>query len=48
MARWIIKYTDKYDDLSSVWVEASSREDAINQVKREYWDVADIVDAYKA
>ena len=47
MDKYIVKYTDKSGDLSSVWVEAYSEDDAKNQVRREYWDVQDIVMVYK-
>lgn len=43
MKKYIIKYMDKSDDLSSVWVTASSKEDAKVKVKREYWDIVDII-----
>lgn len=43
MKKYIVKYTSKDGDLSSVWVEAENKEDAKFQVKREYWDVKDIV-----
>ena len=43
MDKYVVKYTDKYGDLSSVWVYASSKEDAKMQAKDEYWDIVDIV-----
>lgn len=48
MKKYIVKYIDKNDDLSSVWVSATSKEDAKAQVKREYWDVKDIVMCYES
>lgn len=39
---------DKYDDLSSVWVTAKSREEAKQKAKREYHDIVDIVTCYEA
>ena len=47
MDKYIVKYTDKSGDLSTVWVAADSKDDAKNQVRSEYWDVQDIVMAYK-
>lgn len=43
MKKFIIKYIDKSDDLSSVWVNANSREEAKQVARREYWDIKDIV-----
>lgn len=43
MARWMVKYTDANGDLSSVWVEAETREEAKRTAYREYWDIEDIV-----
>ena len=47
MDKYIVKYTDKCGDLSTVWVTADSKDDAKKQVRREYWDVQDIVMVYK-
>ena len=47
MDKYIVKYTNKSGDLSTVWVEADSKDDAKNQVRSEYWDVQDIVMVYK-
>lgn len=43
LKRYTIKYIDTSDDLTSVWVEASSKADAKSQVKREYWDIKEII-----
>lgn len=43
MHKYIIRYTDKEGDLTKVWVEASSVQDAKQQVLREYWDINNIV-----
>lgn len=43
MKRFTVYYHDKYGDLSHVWVEAENREDAIFQVKHEYWDCEEIL-----
>ena len=42
--KYKIYYKPKGDDLCSVWTEASSKEEAINKVKREYWDIERIID----
>lgn len=47
MKKFIVKYTDKYDDLSTVWVMADNAEDAKREVRREYWDVDTIVCVYE-
>ena len=43
MDKYVVKYTDKSGDLSSVWVYASSKEEAKQNAENEYWDVNDIV-----
>lgn len=43
MKKFIVKYTDKSGDLSSVWVSANSKEEAKRVAKMEYWDIADII-----
>lgn len=47
MKKFIVKYIDKSDDLSSVWVNASSKEEAKSKAKREYWDIVNIVTCYE-
>lgn len=42
MKYYIIYYTTKSGDHSKVWVNAKSKEDAIQQAEREYWDIANI------
>lgn len=37
MKKYEVYYHDESGDLSHVWVEASNKEDAISQTKREYW-----------
>lgn len=46
MKRYIVYYHDNSGDLSHVWTEASSKEEAIQNVKSEYWDCKEIVDVY--
>ena len=43
MKKWIICYADKSGDTSKVWTEANTKEDAIRDVKSEYWDIKEIV-----
>lgn len=43
MKKFIVKYTDRYDDLSTVWVMANSKEDAKHVARNEYWDIVCIV-----
>ena len=40
---WKVYYKPKGDDLAKVWVEAKSREEAIQKAKREYWDIEEII-----
>jgi hypothetical protein len=42
-----IDYIDKNEDLSHVWVEADSKEDAITEVMNEYWDIKEIIQVCK-
>ena len=48
MNKYYVRYTDKSGDLSTVWVNATSREDAIFRAKHEYWDIENIIDCYQA
>lgn len=43
MAKYTICYLDKEGDTSKVWVEARNKEEAIQKVKREYWDIDSII-----
>ena len=43
MKKWIVCYEDKYGDTSKVWTSAETKEDAIADVKSEYWDIKDII-----
>lgn len=43
MKKYIVKYIDNDGDLCSVWVEASSKQDAKTEVRRKYWDIKEIV-----
>lgn len=43
MKNFIISYITLEGDSSNVLIEAPSREDAKVQLKREYWDVREIL-----
>lgn len=42
MDRYVVQYTDKSGGLSSLWVYASSKEEAEIQARKECWDIVDI------
>lgn len=48
MSKWIVTYEDKSGDLSHVRVNANNRSDAEDEVRSEYWNVAEIIDIYKS
>ena len=48
MNKYIIRYNSSDGDTTSVWVYASSKEDAIREAKREYWDIDEIVSVCQA
>lgn len=44
MKKYKITYISKTDDdCCSVWCYANSKQDAIDNTKREYWDVKEII-----
>jgi type II secretory pathway component PulF len=43
MNEYIIRYRTLEGDMDSVIIEAYSKEDARVQLKREYWDVHEII-----
>jgi type II secretory pathway component PulF len=43
MKEYIIRYRTLEGDMDSVIIEAYSKEDAKVQLKREYWDVHEII-----
>lgn len=47
MAKYIIRYTTKDEDLCGCWVEADSKDDAIAQAYDEHWDIQDIISVTK-
>lgn len=47
MKTWYITYISSSDnDCCTVWTKANSKQDAIDYVKSEYWDVKKIIEAY--
>ena len=45
--RYYVDYMDKEGDLSHVWVNADSKQDAESKVKREYWDIDEIISIHR-
>ena len=45
--KFYVSYEDRRGDLCNVWVNADSKEDAIRQVKHEYWDVSEILSVHR-
>ena len=43
MKKYIVKYINNDDDLSSVWVHAHNKKEAISLVEGEYWDVKEVI-----
>ena len=43
MKKYIIRYITKDDNCCSVWTMANSKDEAIQETKREYWDIKDII-----
>lgn len=43
MKKFTIKYLTLEGDVSNVWLEAYDKEDAKSQLRREYWDVKEII-----
>lgn len=44
MKKWKVTYRDTDGDITSVWCEATSKNDAIEYIKEEYWDIESIVE----
>lgn len=44
---YYVDYMDKSGDLSHVWVDADSKEDAEAQARSEYWDIDEIISIHK-
>jgi len=48
MAKYRVIYRSSSDnDCTSVWTEAQTREEAIEDVRSEYWDIKEIIDCYQ-
>ena len=47
--RYKVTYIPTYDpeDICKIWVEASSKDEAIREAKSEYWDIKDIISVTK-
>ena len=45
MKKWKVVYIPKWDeeDVSEVWVEANTKEEAKIEANSEYWDIKDII-----
>lgn len=47
MKKYHVVYESKIDgDCCTVWTMASSKEEAIDEVRHEYWDVQEIIEVY--
>lgn len=41
--KWNIDYMTSDGDYCHIWVHADTKEDAISEAYREYWDISDII-----
>lgn len=41
--KYYIDYTDREGDLCHIWIEANSKEHAIEKAEDEYWDMENII-----
>ena len=49
MGKYYVTYTSSIDhDCCTVWTEANSKQEAIDDVRSEYWDIEEIIDCYPA
>lgn len=44
MKKYKVWYRTEDGDCSKVWTKAANKKEAIEYVKREYWDVESIID----
>ena len=44
MKTYYIDYLDKSGDLTHIWVEAESKQDAESEARSEYWDIDEILE----
>ena len=42
LKKYYVSYVDENDDASTVWTMAGSEQEAVKNVKDEYWDVVRI------
>lgn len=48
MKHYYVDYISSTDhDICHVWVSADSKQQAIEEVKSEYWDIEEIVDCHE-
>lgn len=45
--KFYVDYEDKEGELCHVWVNASTKQEAEAQAKREYWDIENIISIHK-
>jgi hypothetical protein len=45
--KFYVDYLDRSGDYCHVWINADSKQEAISNVKREYWDIDQIVDVHR-
>lgn len=48
MKKYYVAYLDKDGDVDTVWTFAESEQEAIENIKDEYWDVERVVDCYES
>ena len=47
MKKYYVSYLDQDGDVSTVWTTAESEQEAIENIKDEYWDVQLIIDCFQ-
>lgn len=48
MNKYYIDYTAKDGDLCHIWTMADSKQDAIDYLMSEYWNVGEVIQVIKA
>lgn len=43
MAKYVIRYTTQDGDLCGCWVEADTREEAIDRAYEEHWNINEVL-----
>lgn len=46
MKKWYITYKSSDGDIARIWLTASSKNQAIQEAKREYWDIKEIIECW--